>query len=193
MLWTDERVDELKMLWATELSCSEIGAAMKISRNAVIGKVHRLGLPLRGKPKPTISAEELARLAEMAREANRIRMKTRRANGYRAPSMQTVEIKPLPEYKGALNIPYNELRDFSSSAANQCRYIAGEVTGADPLACGVETVPGASYCEHCGPITRGSYISLSETDKLKRRAHFIRIGNASKHGRTLNEFSEDAA
>src|SRR5918999_5304444 len=45
MNWTDERVELLKKLWADGLSASQIAAELGgITRNAVIGKVHRLGL-----------------------------------------------------------------------------------------------------------------------------------------------------
>ena len=45
MMWTDERVELLKKLWADGLSASQIAAELGgITRNAVIGKVHRLGL-----------------------------------------------------------------------------------------------------------------------------------------------------
>jgi GcrA cell cycle regulator len=43
--WTNNRVDQLKSLWADNLSANQIARAMGgCSRNAVIGKVHRLGL-----------------------------------------------------------------------------------------------------------------------------------------------------
>lgn len=46
--WTDERVASLTKLWAEGLSGSEIATQLGgITRNSVIGKVHRLGLPKR--------------------------------------------------------------------------------------------------------------------------------------------------
>ena len=45
MAWTDERVELLKKLWAEGLSASQIAGRLgSVTRNAVIGKVHRLGL-----------------------------------------------------------------------------------------------------------------------------------------------------
>ena len=45
MSWTDERVELLKKLWGEGLSASQIaGRIGSVTRNAVIGKVHRLGL-----------------------------------------------------------------------------------------------------------------------------------------------------
>ena len=50
MSWTDERVELLKKLWAEGLSASQIAAKLGgVSRNAVIGKVHRLTLSGRAK------------------------------------------------------------------------------------------------------------------------------------------------
>src|SRR3954471_22560081 len=54
MGWTDERVELLKKLWAEGLSASQIATELGgITRNAVVGKVHRLGLSGRAKSAPT--------------------------------------------------------------------------------------------------------------------------------------------
>jgi GcrA cell cycle regulator len=50
MVWTDERIEELKVLWAEGLTTGEIGKRLGISKNAVVGKVHRLDL--QGRPSP---------------------------------------------------------------------------------------------------------------------------------------------
>jgi GcrA cell cycle regulator len=51
MSWTDERVETLKRMWAEGQSASQIAKELGgVTRNAVIGKVHRLGLSNRGGP-----------------------------------------------------------------------------------------------------------------------------------------------
>jgi GcrA cell cycle regulator len=51
MGWTDERVEMLKKLWLDGLSASQIAKQLGgVTRNAVIGKVHRLGLSGRAAP-----------------------------------------------------------------------------------------------------------------------------------------------
>ena len=48
--WTEERLETLKNLWKEGLSISQIGEKLGVTRNAVAGKAHRLGLPKRQSP-----------------------------------------------------------------------------------------------------------------------------------------------
>jgi len=50
MEWTDERISELTKLWNDGLSTAEIGKMLGISKNAVVGKAHRLRLSARPSP-----------------------------------------------------------------------------------------------------------------------------------------------
>jgi GcrA cell cycle regulator len=51
MSWTDERIDRLKTMWEKGLTASQIAEDLGgVSRNAVIGKAHRLGLKSRPSP-----------------------------------------------------------------------------------------------------------------------------------------------
>ena len=68
MSWTDERVETLKRMWAEGLSASQIAKELGgVTRNAVIGKVHRLGLsnrteePEAAAPAPAPAPEPVAR------------------------------------------------------------------------------------------------------------------------------------
>lgn len=47
MSWPQHRVDTLTHFWHEGLSASEIGRKMRVTRNTVIGKAHRIGLPAR--------------------------------------------------------------------------------------------------------------------------------------------------
>ncbi len=48
--WSDERISQLRSLWSEGLSTAEIGRRLGISKNAVVGKAHRLHLPARPSP-----------------------------------------------------------------------------------------------------------------------------------------------
>lgn len=69
MTWTDERIDLLKALWLEGLSATQVAAKLGgVTRGAVIGKVHRLGIATRGaptrpapRPKPRPMAEVMTR------------------------------------------------------------------------------------------------------------------------------------
>lgn len=50
MDWTEEAIGRLRALWAEGLSTAEIGRRMGISKNAVVGKAHRLNLSARPSP-----------------------------------------------------------------------------------------------------------------------------------------------
>ena len=48
--WTPERIAEVTRLWSEGLTTAEIGKLVGITKNAVVGKAHRLGLPARPSP-----------------------------------------------------------------------------------------------------------------------------------------------
>lgn len=50
MTWTDDRVEELSRLWASGYSASAIGRMLGVSKNAVVGKAHRMRLESRPSP-----------------------------------------------------------------------------------------------------------------------------------------------
>ena len=79
MSWTDERVELLKKLWADGLSASQIAAELGgITRNAVIGKVHRLGLS--GRAKSPSSAAPRPRKARSHTHMMRVSRPSMRGN-----------------------------------------------------------------------------------------------------------------
>lgn len=149
--WTDDEVDQLKMRWSDGETCSEIGGAMGKSRNAVIGKVHRLGLDGR-KRQRTAHELELAKRRHAEQCIARKRNQRRLMRDVRAEQMQE-EIAAMPVYEGSLNIPFADLRDWMEASPNQCRFIADEPPGPEYRACGNETSDGESYCAHCKRTT----------------------------------------
>lgn len=56
MAWTDKMVEELKKLWDMGITTGEIGKRLGISKNSIVGKVHRLGLE--GRPSPIKKSSE---------------------------------------------------------------------------------------------------------------------------------------
>src|SRR6201996_9429404 len=95
MSWTDERVELLKKLWSDGLSASQIAAELGgITRNAVIGKVHRLGLA--GRAKSPSSAAPRPRKARAHPHMLRVSRPVIRGNTALAQAFE-YDIEPEPE------------------------------------------------------------------------------------------------
>src|SRR5215813_267581 len=94
MTWTDERVETLKKLWTDGLSASQIAAELGgITRNAVIGKVHRLGLS--GRAKSPSSAAPRPRKARSHAHMLRVSRPSIRGNTALAQAYELdVELEP---------------------------------------------------------------------------------------------------
>ena len=61
MAWTDQMVEDLRVMWKQGLTTAEIGKKLGVSKNSIVGKVHRLGLS--GRPSP-IKKKETTEEAE---------------------------------------------------------------------------------------------------------------------------------
>jgi GcrA cell cycle regulator len=69
MSWTDERIDQLKQMWERGMTASQIAEELGgVSRNAVIGKAHRLGLQAR--PSPVKATDSTPKAAPQPRKAS---------------------------------------------------------------------------------------------------------------------------
>ena len=62
--WNDEKIGRLKKLWSEGLTTGEIGKRLGVSKNAVVGKAHRLGL--KGRPSPIKRQDVKAPVAKKA-------------------------------------------------------------------------------------------------------------------------------
>src|SRR5260370_3384039 len=94
LTWSDDRVEQLKKLWESGLSASQIAAELgNVTRNAVIGKVHRLGLS--GRAKSPASAAPRPRKARPAQHMMRVARPASRRNTPPPQAFQ-VELEPDP-------------------------------------------------------------------------------------------------
>lgn len=173
--WTEERVALLRELFEQDCSASVIANRMGISRNSVIGKLHRLGL---GKVKEIKTEEELLAIADKRREQHnegkrRLYAERQGEQGVRP----TIEAE-APAFQGYLGIPFGDLDPFSHKRPNQCRYMAAEEPGPDYRVCGNETAAGQAWCAHCKTIVH-DYRKPTEAEQARLR-------NLSKRARAAN-------
>ncbi len=146
MSWTDERVELLKKLWTDGLSASQIAGRLGgVTRNAVIGKVHRLGLSGRSHTTRQPSPRARARI-----NAQRRVQKTR-ATTIGNQSLRNLyhpEAEPFtPEFE-EIEIPLAERRSLQDLTETSCRWPIGDPQMADFHFCNGTKLPGLPYCEH---------------------------------------------
>lgn len=136
MGWSDERVALLRKLWAEGLSASQIAKQLGgVTRNAVIGKVHRLGLAGRATPsRPAKRPVRTARPRTMGPSVPRLRMPSS------VPLVVIPDLEPLrgEDGKAATVLTLNE---------SMCKYPIGDPTDADFAFCGRGVFGNHPYCQ----------------------------------------------
>lgn len=145
MNWTDDRVELLKKLWGDGLSASQIAAELGgISRNSVIGKVHRLGLAGRAKS-PTASMPR-QRKPRSQPPMMRIARPSIRGNTALA-TLHDYEPELEPEPNVTENIvPMGQRCSILELAEGKCRWPIGDPSSPDFFFCGGKTAEGLPYC-----------------------------------------------
>lgn len=138
--WEPEKVARLKELWATGIPCSQIAEKMGQTRNAIIGKVHRLKLP----PRENIfSAESRKRrlnlIKPIQRQRNADSGRIRAIQKARSAEPAAVEL-PLPAIP-----PDCKPVSIMDIGHNQCRAIIGG-QGPETMFCAGPTIEGQSWC-----------------------------------------------
>lgn len=151
MSWTDERVDLLRKLWTDGLSASQIAAELSngITRNAVIGKVHRLGLSGRVKANAPVVARPRVQQAapRVAKPAPPRPMTAVRGNTVMVIETQTFEA-PAPRPMEEVVVPISERVTIMELREAMCRWPLGDPSQPDFRYCGARSDVGASYCAH---------------------------------------------
>ena len=95
MAWTDERIDELKTMWEKGMTASQIAESLGgVSRNAVIGKAHRLGLKSRPSPVKAKDSKAKKKPAAKAKAAPKLKVVPKQRSAP-APRSEAVQAKPV--------------------------------------------------------------------------------------------------
>ncbi|CAM5202885.1 GcrA cell cycle regulator [Bosea thiooxidans] len=153
--WTDERVELLKKLWSDGLSASQIAAELgNVTRNAVIGKVHRLGLSGRAKSaaQPAAPRNAAPRKAPTRSPshpmASPVAHATRGANALAPNFAPEAEVEAAPLPSDDVVIPFSERVTIMDLREYMCRWPMGDPTSPDFRFCGARSQTGLPYCAH---------------------------------------------
>lgn len=169
MAWTEDRVELLKKLWMEGLSASQIANRMGgVTRNAVIGKVHRLGLSgrvttsrvSRSRPRKPRMPTHPARTG-MFRSAGNTALKADIAP--KPDYAPEPEPAPIPE----LPVPPGERVTVLTLNDSTCRWPIGDPGLENFYFCGREPTSGMPYC---GYHARIAYQPLQDRRRQRRTA-----------------------
>ncbi|KMO21540.1 GcrA family cell cycle regulator [Methylobacterium platani] len=167
--WTKERVELLTRLWSDGLSASQIAAEIGgVSRNAVIGKVHRLGLA--GRVVRANGASQAAGRRPRGEADSSIAL-VAGSQTVLAPAPPSLALVPshasaasdpvaLPE---SVRVTIMELREF------MCRWPMGDPSTPDFRFCGDRAITGLPYCTHHSRI---AYQPAAERKRDRRAVGF---------------------
>jgi len=169
MSWTDERVELLKKMWSEGQSASQIAKELGgVTRNAVIGKVHRLGLSNRTNAQPAKPAKEKekAERPAAAKVTAKVAEPAEAAPERPSPPARKAIIpagQPLPPQPSANEISPEALasvREVEKKSKKislmelterTCKWPVGDPATDDFWFCGLPVQQGKPYCEaHVG-------------------------------------------
>src|SRR4051812_42523032 len=139
LTWSDDRVEQLKKLWEAGLSASQIAAELgNVTRNAVIGKVHRLGLS--GRAKSPSSAAPRQRKARPAQQMMRVSRPVSRGNTALAHAFE-VEMEPDPIAFDNV-VPMSQRLSLLELNEATCHWPVGDPASAHFFFCGGKGLAG---------------------------------------------------
>ena len=128
MSWTEEKVNKLRELWGKDKTASQIAEIIGgVSRNAVIGKAHRLNLSIKVRVKTNNQIQK-----KNIKNNSNIKFKGRREK-FRSMLLDK-------DFEPAKNLCLEELNE------DTCKYMEGNPNEIDASFCGRKTVEKFSYC-----------------------------------------------
>ena len=139
MDWNETTIAELRALWASSMSTAEIGVKMHISKNAVVGKAHRLNLPSRPSP--------IRRDGVMSPRRRRLAPRVRGATLAPLDALAgTATLAPLPSTREAPPVRIGVLEPLPGGRVLPCAWPIGEPGTKAFHFCDVDAIAGRPYC-----------------------------------------------
>lgn len=146
MAWTEKMVEDLKIMWKQGLTTGEIGKRLGVSKNSIVGKVHRLQLDAR--PSPIKKKDEQPAAENVSRPAAEPapeKTKEKKADKKDLPHSEATGIQPAPVRAAApKTVGTVQLTDLDN---HTCRWPLGDPKDENFHFCGKKVKIGQTYCE----------------------------------------------
>ncbi len=147
MNWTEERVALLRRLWTEDFSASRIAAELGgVSRSAVIGKIHRLGLCGRGKPTWSAKRQSKPRLPRSERQACRTVGNT--ALKMRPEMLEEALVETGPQPFESIVVPIARKLTIEKLTEHTCKWPIGDPGHREFHFCGHDSLDAMPYCRY---------------------------------------------
>lgn len=151
MAWTEEMIDGLKQMWKEGLTTNEIAKRLGVSKNSIVGKVHRLALKAR--PSPIKKKEEVVATKTTVVKEETVK---KAPKAVKTEPVATVTVAKTPTKKKDSCLKLTELDNHT------CRWPIGDPKDDNFCFCGKTIRGGQTYCEEHAAI---AYVKPIKKDK----------------------------
>ena len=138
MGWTDEKVEKLRELWAQGYTANEIAKKLDVTKNAIVGKVHRLCLTAR--PSPIKSKNTDGETAEATAEV------VTETSAEEIEAVDAGETKAAPKKAAKVGGEKTNVK-LVNLDSHSCRWPIGDPRDDDFCFCGKKVRSGQTYCD----------------------------------------------
>jgi len=174
MGWTEQQIETLKKMWGNGYSANDIAKNLGggVTRNAVIGKAHRLKLSAgAASARPTVTAPSKTAGVVMTTITKVSKRRTSVLRSLppistnelpqRSPILRDVSLRPIETARRSEGIP------VTKAGERHCRWPIGDPRSPDFRFCGCETQEGLPYCTHHARI---AYQTVSRRSRANANA-----------------------
>jgi GcrA cell cycle regulator len=170
MSWTEERVELLRKLWIENFSASRIAAELGgISRSAVIGKIHRLGLAGRDQPTSSLEHQCKPRMPRSERRPWRPASIGNAALKAEPEMLVNPETQPFPSA-----VPIAKRLTVEKLTERTCKWPIGDPRKEDFHFCGHASLKVSPYCLYHARLAYRSRDPLIDSRQLHERVQHVR-------------------